>query len=412
MKSLCHTRQRGPRERGSRQRKKPSHTPGRKLAREKCTPERRANQRKVEERVKHAATRKEKAGYRSSKARDAPERGPHAGKGAKPQATARTTLRGNAREEGTRETDEGRQHHTPWHQGTDKPHHATTSTQTPHTHHTHHTHPRPATRLTDGRYTHVHTPAPTASERRAVAARPRDGQPEEGERLAPGAPSQRRGAPCPPPRDALLPLPQHTTRARKSARSGAGVGSPRQHHPRPGNTGNGAMAACPKGRAARGRDSSKHRTPLRWVEGHHPWTAPHHSRGKQPLAGHASQRDSAGPPHLHTRAQSTWAADPDSPPRGRAARGGRAPDLRCPSQRRKATPPGDALPPTPERATLARKSLRCGAGAGSSMPTPPVPGTHGQWVHIARTEGRTAGGGTVPDTTPLAPTPPQGMHAK
>ena len=61
--------------------------------------------------------------------------------------------------------------------------------------------------------------------------------------------------------------------------------------------------------------------------------------------GHASQGDSAGPPHPHTRAHNTWVPDPDSPPRGRAARGGGAPDLRRPSQRRKAPPP----PGTPSR---------------------------------------------------------------
>ena len=56
--------------------------------------------------------------------------------------------------------------------------------------------------------------------------------------------------------------------------------------------------------------------------------------------GHAGQGDTAGPPHPHTRAHSTWVADPDSPPRGRAAREGGAPDLRRPSRRRKVPPLG------------------------------------------------------------------------
>ena len=56
--------------------------------------------------------------------------------------------------------------------------------------------------------------------------------------------------------------------------------------------------------------------------------------------GHAGQGDSVGPPHPHTRAHSTWVADPNSPPSGRAVGGGRAPDLRCPSQQWKAPPPG------------------------------------------------------------------------
>ena len=56
--------------------------------------------------------------------------------------------------------------------------------------------------------------------------------------------------------------------------------------------------------------------------------------------GHAGRGDSAGPSQPHTRAHSTWVADPNSPPSGRAVGGGGAPDLRRPSQRWKATPPG------------------------------------------------------------------------
>ena len=48
--------------------------------------------------------------------------------------------------------------------------------------------------------------------------------------------------------------------------------------------------------------------------------------------GHAGQGDSVAPPHPHTRAHSTWVADPNSPPSGRAVGGGTAPDLRRPSQ--------------------------------------------------------------------------------
>ena len=46
--------------------------------------------------------------------------------------------------------------------------------------------------------------------------------------------------------------------------------------------------------------------------------------------GHAGQGDSVGPPQPHTRAHSTWVADPNSPPSGRAVGGGTAPDLRRP----------------------------------------------------------------------------------
>ena len=56
--------------------------------------------------------------------------------------------------------------------------------------------------------------------------------------------------------------------------------------------------------------------------------------------GHVGQGDSVGPPHPHTRADSTWVADPNSPPSWRAVGGGTAPDLRRPSQWWKAPPQG------------------------------------------------------------------------
>ena len=55
---------------------------------------------------------------------------------------------------------------------------------------------------------------------------------------------------------------------------------------------------------------------------------------------HAGQEDSVGPLPPHTRAHSTWVADPNSPPSARAVGGGGAPDLRRPSQRWTAPPPG------------------------------------------------------------------------
>ena len=84
--------------------------------------------------------------------------------------------------------------------------------------------------------------------------------------------------------------------------------------------------------------------------------------------------------------------------RGRAAGGGTAPDTRRPSQRWKAPPLGDALPPLPQRATPACKGARCGAGAGSPRPHRPHPGHTGRGTLAARSRGRAAGGGTAPDT--------------
>ena len=66
---------------------------------------------------------------------------------------------------------------------------------------------------------------------------------------------------------------------------------------------------------------------------------PHQPHSTQPSKGHASQGDSAGPPHLHTRAHCTRAADRDSPPKARRAGGGTAPEFRRRSQVRKAPPP-------------------------------------------------------------------------
>ena len=62
------------------------------------------------------------------------------------------------------------------------------------------------------------------------------------------------------------------------------------------------------------------------------------------------------------------------------------------------TPPRDALPPAPQRATPARKGARCGAGAGSPRPHRPHPGHTGRGTLAARSRGRAAGGGTAPDT--------------
>ena len=84
--------------------------------------------------------------------------------------------------------------------------------------------------------------------------------------------------------------------------------------------------------------------------------------------------------------------------RGRAARGGTAPDTGRPSQRWKAPPPGDAIPPPPQRATPARKGARCGAGAGSPRPHRPHPGHTGRGTLAARSRGQAASGGTAPDT--------------
>ena len=62
------------------------------------------------------------------------------------------------------------------------------------------------------------------------------------------------------------------------------------------------------------------------------------------------------------------------------------------------TPPGDAPPPPPQRATPARKGARSAAGAGSPRPHRPQPGHTGRGTPATRSRGRAAGRGTAPDT--------------
>ena len=143
-----------------------------------------------------------------------------------------------------------------------------------------------------------------------------------------------------PPGDALLPPPQRATPAGKGAPCGAGAESPRPHRPHPGHTGRGTLAARSRGRAAGGGTAPDTRRPSqRWQAtppGDGPPPPPRHAAP----TGHATQEDSVGPPHSHTRAHSTWVADPNSPPSGRAVGGGTAPDLRRPSEWWKAPPLG------------------------------------------------------------------------
>ena len=143
-----------------------------------------------------------------------------------------------------------------------------------------------------------------------------------------------------PPGDAFPPPPQRATPARKGARCGAGAGSPRPHGPHPGHTGRGTPAARSRGRAAgEGTAPDTRRASQRW-QANPPWDGPQPPPRHAAPTGHAGQGDSVGPPHQHTRARSTWVADPNSLPSGRAVGVGTAPDLRRPSQWWKAPPPG------------------------------------------------------------------------
>ena len=143
-----------------------------------------------------------------------------------------------------------------------------------------------------------------------------------------------------PPGDTLPPPPQRVTPARKGASCGAGAGSPRLHRPHLGHTGRGTPATRSRGRAAGGGTAPDTRRPSQQWQATPPGDGPPPPPPHAAPTGHAGQGDSVGPPHPHTRAHSTWVADPNSPPSGRAVGGGTAPDLRRPSQRWKAPPPG------------------------------------------------------------------------
>ena len=203
-----------------------------------------------------------------------------------------------------------------------------------------------------------------------------------------------------PPGDAFPPPPQRATPARKGARCGAGAGSTRPHRPHPGHTGRGTLAARSGRRAAGGGTAPGTKRPSqRWKAAPPgdalpppPQRATPARKGARCGAGAGSTRPHR--PHPGHTGRGTLAARSG----GRAAGGGTAPGTKRPSQRWTAAPPGDALPPPPQRATPARKGARCGAGAGSTRPHRPHPGHTGRGTLAARSGGRAAGGGAAPDT--------------
>ena len=128
-----------------------------------------------------------------------------------------------------------------------------------------------------------------------------------------------------------------------------------------------------------------------------PGTAPHHPRGTQPPQGMQTKGTVLGP-HTHTPGPTApgWRTPTARPVDGQS---GEAQRLTSDAPHNGARhPPGDALPPPPQRATPARKGARCGAGAGSPRPHRPHWGHTGPGTPAARSRGRAAGGGTAPDT--------------
>ena len=140
-----------------------------------------------------------------------------------------------------------------------------------------------------------------------------------------------------------------------------------------------------------GENSALHQTPLTTVAGHPPRQWPPTITAARSPHRACGPRGQCWAPTPRHPAHSRWVADPNSPRSGRAVGGGTAPDLRRPSQWWKAPPPGDALPPAPQRATPARKGARCGASAGCPRPHRPHPGHTGHGTLAARSRGRAAG---------------------
>ena len=232
-----------------------------------------------------------------------------------------------------------------------------------------------------------------------------------------------------PPGDTLPPPPQRATPARKGARCGAGAGSPRPHGPRLGHTGRGTLTARSRGRAAGGGTAPDTRRPSqRWQAtppGDDPPPPPRHTAHR----GHAGQGNSVGPPHPHTRAHSTWVADPNGPPSGRAVGGGTAPDPRRPSQRWKAPFPGTPFhhPHNEQRQPARAHAVGPVLGPHArtdrtrdtrvAEPWPPAPedGRPGEGQRLTARAPHNAGRppplGTAPHH-PRSTQPPQGMQAK
>ena len=119
--------------------------------------------------------------------------------------------------------------------------------------------------------------------------------------------------------------------------------------------------------------------------------------GTQPPQGMQAKGTVLGP-HTHTPAPTAcgWRT-PTARPVGGQFREGERLTTDAPHNGGR-HPPGNAFPPPPQRATPARKGARCGAGAGSPHPHRPHPGHTGRGTPATRPGGRTAGGGTAPDT--------------
>ena len=197
----------------------------------------------------------------------------------------------------------------------------------------------------------------------------------------------------------------------------------------PGTHGSRDPSCPPQRTAGRWRDSAWQQTPLPTVAGQPP-------RGRPPTAPAARSPHRAckprgqcwAPTRAHPRPQHVGSG-PQQPAERAGNRGRGRAGTRTPLTMKEGDPPGDALPPPPQRATPACKGASCGVGAGSPHPRQPRPGHTDRGTLATRPRGWAAKGGTAPDVrcpwprgqaTPpgMAPhrprgtQPPQDTHAK
>ena len=140
-----------------------------------------------------------------------------------------------------------------------------------------------------------------------------------------------------------------------------------------------------------------------------------HNGGRPPPLGTAPNPPAARSPHRACRPRGQcWAPTPthprpqhvgDGPQQpaqwvGGRGRGGARPQT--PLTTVEGTPPGDALPPPPQRAKQAHQGACCEIGAGLPCPHRPHPGHTGRGTLAAHPRGWAAGGGTAPDTRRLS----------
>ena len=103
-------------------------------------------------------------------------------------------------------------------------------------------------------------------------------------------------------------------------------------------------------------------------------------------------------PHTHRSAHGIWVADSNSTPRGRAVGGGGAPDLRRPSQWRKAPPPGTPFHNPHSEQRRPARAHAVGPGLGPHARTDRTRDTRVAEPWLPAPEDGRPGGGAAPDT--------------